>query len=177
MDFLFPPPSIWFKNPRQIPHPSSPLSITSSLSTDTHTYIYTEMKSRIRGTCSRSSSSEKGDLSFYRYLKPGALAQIRDSKITAKSKKTLDLQFHMALCQITASTTAAESLARIPNGGDGIPCFSLRTKNPRCLQRKKLVAITPVFCETQIWLVILMLLNTHFFFFMCFYLKCYTDKM
>ncbi|GER52944.1 F-box family protein [Striga asiatica] len=88
--------------------------------------------------------------SFYTYLKPGALAQLRYSKTTARSKE-IGAQTLLALLQLELSSNSAfpqphsDGLAM-----DGIPCFDVRVKSyPRCLQRKKLVALTPFFSETQ----------------------------
>ncbi|KAK4398944.1 hypothetical protein Sango_1369900 [Sesamum angolense] len=105
------------------------------------------MKTRTRSNILRSPSPTP---SFYTYLKPGALAQLRYSKITARSKE-IGAQTLLALCQLKPSLDSAfpqPHSTGLPM--DGIPCFNLRVKSyPRCLQRKKLIAVTPFFSETQ----------------------------
>ncbi|MCD7472964.1 hypothetical protein HAX54_014408 [Datura stramonium] len=101
------------------------------------------MKSSIRTRTSRSTTP-----SFHTFLKPGALAQIRYSKISAKSRlKNAQSQFaiyqHVPFSGITSSepSTAIE----------GLPCFnsSIRIRHPRCIQRKKLSAVAPLFTESN----------------------------
>ncbi|XP_076935582.1 uncharacterized protein LOC143602303 [Bidens hawaiensis] len=69
---------------------------------------------------------------YLRYLKPGALAQLRDSKINARSH-------HL---RVTPSSPVASSPPRSPTTAvdAGSPCFSIRLYGPRCPQRKKLMA-------------------------------------
>ncbi|KAF5741436.1 hypothetical protein HS088_TW10G00433 [Tripterygium wilfordii] len=81
---------------------------------------------------------------YLRYLKPGALAQIRDSRFSARSRR-IDL-----LPQIWAHSASPPS-SNPSNGGrpevnliDVFPCFSPRIYVPRCPQRKKLVAAKAV---------------------------------
>ncbi|KAL2483951.1 uncharacterized protein Fot_45395 [Forsythia ovata] len=106
------------------------------------------MKSRVRSNTFRTPKSRP---SFYTYLKPGALSQIRYSKIAGKSKE-VDAQALIALCQLKSSSesTFSQTNPTMDNTMEGFPCFSLRfQKNyPRCLQRKKLIAVTPFFSET-----------------------------
>ncbi|XP_054812166.1 uncharacterized protein LOC129313227 [Prosopis cineraria] len=77
---------------------------------------------------------------FHKYLKPGALARIRDSRITARSHR-LSL-----LCQISLRPPSTPSSPRSTdaqsqvNVAEGSPCFAGRTYGPRCPQRKKLAA-------------------------------------
>ncbi|KAL5840436.1 hypothetical protein ACOSQ3_013107 [Xanthoceras sorbifolium] len=81
-----------------------------------------------------------------KYLKPGALAKIRDTKnAAARSQRT-------GLLTISMSPTVTEppclpSVETLPNDQmENIPCFALRTnKGPECLLTKRLVAVTPVF--------------------------------
>ncbi|KAK9053337.1 hypothetical protein SSX86_029970 [Deinandra increscens subsp. villosa] len=93
---------------------------------------------------------------YLRYLKPGALAQIRDSKIHARthSRRSSDSQIY--LTRATSSSPVASSPSRSPNAAvsgqqqestgtiaavdGGSPCFSPRLYGPRCPQRKKLMA-------------------------------------
>ncbi|KAG8385743.1 hypothetical protein BUALT_Bualt03G0076900 [Buddleja alternifolia] len=106
------------------------------------------MKTRVRSSALRSPSPTP---SFYTYLKPGALAQLRYSKITARSKE-FGAQALIALSQLNTSSDLAFSQPHSTGlAMDGIPCFNLRVKSyGRCLQRKKLIAVTPFFSETQI---------------------------
>ncbi|KZV55172.1 hypothetical protein F511_12759 [Dorcoceras hygrometricum] len=101
------------------------------------------MKTRVRSSGFRSLSTSP---SFYTYLKPGALAQLRYSKITARSKK-IGSQALIALCQLNAASDSPFSLPHSTDFAmDAIPCFNLRvTSYPRCLQRKKLAAAMPFF--------------------------------
>ncbi|KAG8365399.1 hypothetical protein BUALT_Bualt18G0100800 [Buddleja alternifolia] len=88
--------------------------------------------------------------SFHTFLKPGALAQLRYSKITARSKQ-IGAQTLLALYQLNLSSDSSFSQSdSVDLAMDRIPCFNLRIRNhPRCIQRKKLIAVTPFFSETQ----------------------------
>ncbi|MCD7472963.1 hypothetical protein HAX54_014407 [Datura stramonium] len=94
----------------------------------------------------RSRNLRSSMPSYYTYLKPGALAQIRNSKITAKSRlndpQTLTAMFQ----QIPNSEIEVSQPAPTM---EGIPCFTLKIKDnrPCCLQRKKLSAVAPIFYE------------------------------
>ncbi|XP_059664481.1 uncharacterized protein LOC132310314 [Cornus florida] len=94
-------------------------------------------------------SSSKRDEGYLRYLKPGALAQLRDSRISARSHR-VDSQTHIPLHRSPSPPssspvrTANAVLAQISTI-DGFPCFSGRIYGPRCPQRKKLVAAKSVF--------------------------------
>ncbi|KAI3466568.1 hypothetical protein Pfo_023231 [Paulownia fortunei] len=105
------------------------------------------MKTRVRSSPLRSSTTTP---LFYTYLKPGALAQLRYSKITARSRE-IGAQTLLALRQLKPSSDSAFSQPHsLDLAMDGIPCFNLRvTKYPGCLQRKKLIAVSPFFSETQ----------------------------
>ncbi|KAH6768810.1 hypothetical protein C2S51_014146 [Perilla frutescens var. frutescens] len=103
------------------------------------------MKTRVRSSA-LGSPSTPATPSFYKYLKPGELAQLRYSKITARSKQ-IGAQTQLALYQLRSSSDSA--LPQQHSTGlamDGVPCFNLRVKSyPRCLQRKKLLAVMPIF--------------------------------
>ncbi|KAI3753350.1 hypothetical protein L2E82_25401 [Cichorium intybus] len=112
------------------------------------------MNRRIR----RRSATADG---YLRYLKPGALAQLRDSKIIAKT------HHRSAISQIyihrATSLSPVASPSRSPNVAGvaqqqqeeatgtiaatdgGSPCFSVRFYGPRCPQRKKLMAARSMF--------------------------------
>ncbi|GAA0167233.1 hypothetical protein LIER_22210 [Lithospermum erythrorhizon] len=104
------------------------------------------MKSRA-SRCNRSSTTT--------FLKPGALAQIRYSKMVAKSRE----KYTRALMDLTRMDPVSEVIV---DGGDDdvirnvgleeIPCFMPNFKNryqlPRSIVRKKLVAIMPILTES-----------------------------
>lgn len=98
------------------------------------------MNRRIR-TLHRSSS--KRDEAFHRYLKPGALAQLRDSRISARSHR---VDSHS---QIHLHRTSSPPSSPLPPQIDAFPCFAGRNYGPRCLQRKKLVAAKSVFLKSS----------------------------
>ncbi|KAH0718125.1 hypothetical protein MTR67_009659 [Solanum verrucosum] len=102
------------------------------------------MKSKVRTRNLRSSMP-----SYYTYLKPGALAQIRNSKITAKSKVLNKPQTLIAMYQQTPSSEIEVSQPALTM--EGLPCFNLKIKSnrPCCLQRKKLSAVAPIFYESN----------------------------
>ncbi|PIA57871.1 hypothetical protein AQUCO_00500055v1 [Aquilegia coerulea] len=90
----------------------------------------------------RTRSTKRED----RYLKPGALAQIRDSKISARSQKP-SLKTQIALYRLVTSstnesTTTTTTTTQISMISNGFPCFGSRRfyNSPSCPQRKKLVA-------------------------------------
>ncbi|CAN4083791.1 unnamed protein product [Withania somnifera] len=94
------------------------------------------MKSSIRA---RATSP-----SFHTFLKPGALAQLRYSKISAKSRlKIAQSQFF--------TFSVVPSSDPLPNIDGLLPCFnsSIRIRHPRCILRKKLSAVAPIFTETS----------------------------
>ncbi|KAG4981145.1 hypothetical protein JHK82_034393 [Glycine max] len=83
---------------------------------------------------------------FHKYLKPGALARIRDSRISARSHRLNSLLRHQISLnrppsppplpnsdqpQATANANAADA---------SFPFFLARIYGPRCPQRKKLMA-------------------------------------
>ncbi|KAJ7946291.1 Peptidyl-prolyl cis-trans isomerase [Quillaja saponaria] len=110
------------------------------------------MKGASRSNMSKSAT--KRNEGYFRYLKPGALAQIRDSKITARSQRH-GSHTRVSLYQLSLPT-ATPTFPSFPieqndmsNQIDGIPCFALRINRPRCLQRKKLFAVTPVFTQME----------------------------
>lgn len=85
--------------------------------------------------------------SYYTYLKPGALAQIRNSKITAKSRILNDPKTLIAMYQQNPSPEI--EVSQPAPTMEGLPCFNLKIKNnrPCFLQRKKLSAVAPIFYE------------------------------
>lgn len=94
----------------------------------------------------RTRTSRSTTPSFHTFLKPGALAQLRYSKISAKSRlKSAQSCQHIPLSVIPSS----EPLPTM----EGLPCFksSIRIRHPRCIQRKKLSAVAPIFTESNSW--------------------------
>ncbi|MFS7998533.1 hypothetical protein Hanom_Chr12g01154991 [Helianthus anomalus] len=94
---------------------------------------------------------------YLRYLKPGALAQLRDRKINARTHyRSADYQ--ISLSRASPSSPAAVSPSRSLNAAGStpqpdaavvdaeLPCFSPRFYGPRCPQRKKLMAVR-LFCS------------------------------
>ncbi|XP_068667789.1 uncharacterized protein [Aristolochia californica] len=103
------------------------------------------MNRRVRSPC-RSTFSTKREDRLHRYLKPGALAQLRDSKVSARFQKPR-LQIPVSFVQSLASDSAPAS-AQI-HQIDGFPCFSAAMYGPRFPQRKKLVAAKSMFVVTS----------------------------
>ncbi|KAM7492348.1 hypothetical protein LguiA_035269 [Lonicera macranthoides] len=93
----------------------------------------------------RSTSTSSIDKAYLRYLKPGALAQLRDSRINARSSR-LDSKSQINLRR---TPSPSSSPLRSPDAGqaptEAFPCFAARIFGPRCPQRKKLVASKSVF--------------------------------
>ncbi|XP_048434643.1 uncharacterized protein LOC125474708 [Pyrus x bretschneideri] len=90
----------------------------------------------------RRSSPNRSPEPFLKYLKPGALAQIRDSRISRARSHQLNW-----LSQVRVSPPLSPvSDAGLPmvNAMEGFPCFSGRIFGPRCPQRKKLAATKSV---------------------------------
>ncbi|KAK7301302.1 hypothetical protein RJT34_12163 [Clitoria ternatea] len=94
------------------------------------------------------SSPKRSPINYLRFLKPGALAKLRDSKITARHASRSS---QISLSQLLLSPTSPFSptqQGQLPlNEEDGIPCFApiINLNRTRCLHRKKLFAVTPVF--------------------------------
>ncbi|KAI5670617.1 hypothetical protein M9H77_10981 [Catharanthus roseus] len=106
-------------------------------------FHFLKMKARIRSSAMRSSPI------CGCYLKPGALAQLRNSKITAKSRaREGQVLTQILLYQLKS---ASELASPQPNNNmESVPCFALRIKNahPHSLHRKKLIAVAPIFSES-----------------------------
>ncbi|XP_065856862.1 uncharacterized protein [Euphorbia lathyris] len=83
---------------------------------------------------SRSSPTRRTD-SFYRYLKPGALAQLRNSKMSARSRKPILLSHRID------SPLSSPQISAM----DQVPCLQAKIYGPQCLKRKKLLATRSVF--------------------------------
>ncbi|KAK4768034.1 hypothetical protein SAY87_003175 [Trapa incisa] len=85
----------------------------------------------------KSFTSRTEAPSYHRYLKPGALAQLRDSKVSARSHKLSDSLAQVAVAGLirvaVQPQVSAEALDRMPQ-------FASYSFGPRLLRRKKLVA-------------------------------------
>ncbi|KAK9936029.1 hypothetical protein M0R45_012894 [Rubus argutus] len=113
------------------------------------------MKQRLgngNGSSSTTSPTKRPREGFHKYLKPGKLAQLRDSKITARRVQHGDLKTQISLYQLVLSSMSSslsqQTRDNIPDQShDEVPYFPPGTllNRPRCLQRKKLVAVAPVF--------------------------------
>ncbi|XVF85667.1 hypothetical protein PTKIN_Ptkin17bG0134700 [Pterospermum kingtungense] len=73
---------------------------------------------------------------FLKHLKPGALARLRDSRISARSHRST------SVFQISPPSPSSNGGQQLSAAADGFPCFpaSGTVYGPRCLQRKKLFA-------------------------------------
>ncbi|KAB1201967.1 hypothetical protein CJ030_MR8G005349 [Morella rubra] len=108
------------------------------------------MNRRLRASYKSSSSPSKTE-SFHKYLKPGALAQIRDSRISARTHRVNSL-YWLSSSQMSLHRTTPQPSPSSSNDGqqptvnamESIPYFAARIYGPRCPQRKKLVAAKSV---------------------------------
>ncbi|XP_015945186.1 uncharacterized protein LOC107470309 [Arachis duranensis] len=91
--------------------------------------------------------------SFHKYLKPGALARIRDLRIiSARSHRIGSIcRIHLRRTSPPSSplhaprdTATAQPQANAADSLDGFPVFVARIYGPRCPQRKKLMAAKSV---------------------------------
>ncbi|XP_031501020.1 uncharacterized protein LOC116264778 [Nymphaea colorata] len=93
----------------------------------------------MNGRMRSSSRATKREERLHRFLKPGALAQMRDSRISARVRhlrppKKSDLTPN-------APSSRVPTLAHQISLDDFFCCPSSRFSGPGCLQRKKLVAV------------------------------------
>ncbi|CAJ1971845.1 unnamed protein product [Sphenostylis stenocarpa] len=101
-----------------------------------------------------TSSPRRSPRLFHKYLKPGALAKLRDSKIKERhnQRATNKNSLHEALLLTPTSPSSPTQNDYQPlNQDNGVPCFTspVNFNNPSCLRRKKLFAITPTFTHTD----------------------------
>ncbi|CAK9140940.1 unnamed protein product [Ilex paraguariensis] len=90
-------------------------------------------------------SSSKANSSYLRYLKPGALAQLRDSRISARTHR-IDPKAQILLYRTPSPLPSpVRSANSVQTQIDGVPCFSGRVYGLRCPQRKRVVAAKAVF--------------------------------
>ncbi|XP_068336394.1 uncharacterized protein [Pyrus communis] len=91
-----------------------------------------------RSRLHRRSSPNRSAEPFLKYLKPGALAQIRDSRISRA--RSHQLNWLSQICLSPALSPGPDAGLPQANAMEGFPCFSGRIYGPRCPQRKKLAA-------------------------------------
>ncbi|XP_010929868.1 uncharacterized protein [Elaeis guineensis] len=102
------------------------------------------MNRRLRSPNAKASPS-KIEARFHRYLRPGALARLRDSRISARSpRSTLKIPIPR-LSPPSSPQTTTNAAAAAAAQMDGSPCFAVRSHGPRFPQRKKLVAAKSIF--------------------------------
>nr|XP_004490647.1 uncharacterized protein LOC101491306 [Cicer arietinum] len=103
---------------------------------------------------SNSSKSTPTKPHHHRYLKPGALAKLRDSKITARNYATSIRIDNMYLSQLSSSSPTTSDSSPIQNEeiqqnhDNMVPSFDSHVSfinRPVCIARKKLFAVPPVF--------------------------------
>ncbi|XP_061336659.1 probable protein S-acyltransferase 1 [Gastrolobium bilobum] len=80
---------------------------------------------------------------FHKYLKPGALARIRDSKISARSHRLNSLS-QIPIHRPLSPPPSTEAQPQANDADNGFPFFVARIYGPRCPQRKKLMAAKSV---------------------------------
>ncbi|KAG2389855.1 hypothetical protein LR48_Vigan07g218600 [Vigna angularis] len=99
--------------------------------------------------CTTTSSPRRSPRLFHKYLKPGALAKIRDSKIKARnSHRAAKISLYEALLITpTSPSSPTQDDDHSLNQENGVPCFTspVNLTSPSCLRRKKLFAVTPTF--------------------------------
>ncbi|OAY63501.1 hypothetical protein ACMD2_00537 [Ananas comosus] len=98
------------------------------------------MNRRLRSPNRKPSSRIEERL--HRFLRPGALARIRDSKMSAQSPRSIPVPHLSPPPSPPPSTPAAAAAAAQV---DGVPCFSPRASGPRNPRRKKLAASKSVY--------------------------------
>ncbi|CAJ1971843.1 unnamed protein product [Sphenostylis stenocarpa] len=90
----------------------------------------------------RPFSAKRRGTTCSKYIVPGTLAKMRDSKITRNRRPT---QVSSSLVSLTPSSTFQQDQPL--NQDNGVPCFALPLyyTQPTCFNRKKLFAVTPTF--------------------------------
>jgi hypothetical protein len=99
-------------------------------------YLYFSMKQKTSPTLPHLSQ---------KFLKPGTLAQIRDSRIRARSHHR-NSRSQISIDRLTSMSLSGSSSPQ-PQATiiDDFPVFANQNYGPRCLQRKKLIAAKSVF--------------------------------
>jgi len=103
--------------------------------------------------CANTSSPRRSPRLFHKYLKPGALAKIRDSKIKARNnQRAAKISLYEALLLTpTSPSSPIQDDDHLLNQNIGVPCFisTVNFTSPSCLRRKKLFAVTPTFTHAD----------------------------
>ncbi|KAJ0983092.1 hypothetical protein J5N97_011347 [Dioscorea zingiberensis] len=76
---------------------------------------------------------------LHRFLRPGALARLRDSRVSAWSPRS------GPKAPLLFPSFPPSPPSPSPDQIDGFPCFAVRTSGPRHPQRKRLAASKPFF--------------------------------
>lgn len=87
-------------------------------------------------------SSSKREQRLKKYLKPGALAQLRDARIHARSQTFIAARKLSVVANAEPSGPTRANQPNQPQASivDETPCFKVRSFGPCCPQRKKLMA-------------------------------------
>ncbi|XP_047337231.1 uncharacterized protein LOC124940741 [Impatiens glandulifera] len=92
------------------------------------------------------SSSKKSHETYLRFLKPGALAKLRDSRINARSSShRIDFKLMISSIGIQSPPHRIPNLHAEANDDANFLCFTGRINGPRFPQRKKLMAARSFF--------------------------------
>ncbi|KAL5972615.1 hypothetical protein ACLOJK_039420 [Asimina triloba] len=90
---------------------------------------------------SPTRAASKRHEKLQKYLKPGALAQLRNSRINSRSRLLILPNLPAPPPPPSSANANANAAAAI----DAFPCFAAKIYGPRFPQRKKLVASKSVF--------------------------------
>lgn len=127
-----------FQNPPLISRLTLSLKSTCLSLTHILTFSFCIMERRIRSLQRQQLTRSEP---FLKYLKPGALARLRDSKISARSHKVISIpQISPHRISLTSPPPSSNDDQPQVSVIDAFPCFSGRMYGPLCPQRKKLVA-------------------------------------
>ncbi|TVU08554.1 hypothetical protein EJB05_41963, partial [Eragrostis curvula] len=94
-----------------------------------------------RPAAPRADERQRGGVSPHRFLRPGALARLRDSKIIARS-----LRSAAAVAAALPQASSPPPRSPTPAAGEGVPCFlgTAAGRGMRYPLRKKLAAARSV---------------------------------
>ncbi|KAL5200384.1 hypothetical protein ABZP36_021587 [Zizania latifolia] len=93
---------------------------------------------------SRRSSPPSGDQHHHRFLRPGALARLRDSKVMARSLRSAAAAMAVPARLLPPSSPPPSTRAAAAGDGGGVPHFLGAVRGPRYPLRKKLAAARSV---------------------------------
>ncbi|KAK8942368.1 hypothetical protein KSP39_PZI009404 [Platanthera zijinensis] len=98
---------------------------------------------RVRSPARKGAAAVRTEERLQRFLRPGALAQLRDSKIIARSPRSALKAAQIGGFRLSPPSSPAAAAGTAPIDGredDLIRFFSSRPRGPRQLKRKKLAA-------------------------------------